>query len=114
MQGSSTHGSIKSLRPGLSQRLSAIHGNIGVSQEILGGFALWGIKCNANAGGCESFMAIDLKRTPQAIMDSFRDCCRLAWVLQVIDQDDEFITAHSRHGVFRTHTLLQNVAYFDQ
>src|SRR5258708_39091897 len=98
MQGSSTHGSIKSLRPGLSQRLSAIHGNIRVSQEILGGFALWGIKCNANAGGWERFLALDLKRGRLAVMDSLLDCLRRAWVPQIIDKNFVFITSQHSHG----------------
>ena len=78
--------------------LGGVHGSVGVGHE-LAAFAMAGMDGNAYGAGDLDLLSRELERLGQRGQRSFRDADAGLLVDHVLEQQQEFVAAHARHGI---------------
>ena len=79
--------------------LGDIHGNVGVAQQRLCIGAVFGVDGDSNTGADRHLVVTDYERLLESLHDVARDARRERCITGRWQDDTEFVTAQTRHGV---------------
>ena len=87
--------------------LGAVHGGVGVAQQLERVVAVAGIEADADAGGDDELASFYLERLRQGVENFLRHLRHVARIRQVLEQHRELVAAETRHGVALAHAGRQ-------
>ena len=73
--------------------LGAVHGGVGVAQQVLRPLVLRGVDGDADAGGDEDLVAAEVDRRRELLVDALGDPDGVADVAPLVEQDGELVAA---------------------
>ena len=97
-----------------AKELRLVHSGVGVAQKIFGALVADVRKRNADAGGCEGFVAVQAEWLRHLLLYAFGDLNRFVLIAQAVEQYGEFIAAQPRHFIDRAYAMAQALGNADQ
>ena len=85
--------------------LGIVHGGVRVLDQGADVFTVGGEKTDADAGRDEDLVAGYAEGLAEQAEYLFGDGCRITRGIHIVQQQDELVAAHARHGVAGTHML---------
>jgi hypothetical protein len=96
--GALAHGTIEQLVAGLALGLGAVHGRIGIAEQVLGPVVTDGPQGDADAGAGEDLVAADQERLRQFAFDALGHGDGVIGFLDVFEQNGELVAAEPGDG----------------
>jgi len=79
----------------LAQFLGPVHGHVGIAQQGVRILAVVGEDGDADAGGDEQFMAVDMERLGQGLQQFLGHGSDAVLVVHIVEQDGELVAAEA-------------------
>ena len=105
--GVRVHGGVEHGVPGAAQILGAVHGRVGVAQQLLGPRVRARSHRYADGGGGEHLGAVQIVGSGERLLHAFGSPHRLVGVGEVAEQQGELVSSQARHRVPWTRHLAQ-------
>src|SRR5260221_8705364 len=90
------HICVKHLVAGFAERLSSIHGGVGIAQNIFRLFVRRIAQCDADAYGSKHFFATEDEGRCESLHHAVRGALGVAWIFNVVEHNGEFISPEAR------------------
>ena len=92
-----------------AQLLRAVHRHVGVLEQFLGRVAVVGVDRDTDRRGHVDVVLLDLEGLRHGILQLLRDAVEHARVVEVLDDDHEFVAAEARQqvGFAQAHAIAQ-------
>ncbi len=84
-----------------AHRFGPVHGGVGIAQEIFGALVLRVPQRNADADRGEDLGPAEIEGNPELFLDALGGHRSASDVLDVFDQDHEFVAPEPRHRISR-------------
>ena len=95
--------------------LGLVHGGIGVADQFRCGFPIVGEHADADAGAhIDLLPAVQREGLIQGLQNGRSDLCRLLWLIQLLEHQQEFVAAQATQGVFLPDALTQAFGHLPQ
>ena len=101
------HVAVEDFLARFAQRLRAVHGEIGVPQDLLGMFVFARTGRYADAGRRYNLVVAEANRAHKRLLDTICNGGRLFHVLHTVQENDELITPEARDGIVGSDNLAQ-------
>lgn len=96
-------GTLKDLIASLAAVFGCVHGDVGVSEQFVGGFLSGGTECNTHTGLDEQLIAIEKERGAHRVHDSVGYLNSPA-LIHILQENGEFVAAKAGHCIARPNT----------
>src|SRR5207248_3077750 len=101
-------------QPGAPGRLCLVQRDVGAPNNFLGAQFSRGANADANAGIDCYLLAVHHRRAVQYTEDAPPNGLGAVQAIQVLEEDNEFVTAHARHRLAEADLVAQALSDFDQ
>ena len=114
IHGEGVHGLVEDLVTRFAQHLRAIHSGVRVAQNLFGTVVAGAAQRDADADGCEDFVAVEIEGQGEGLLKTLGHFNRFGDVAQVFKQDCKLIATQTRHSVAGTQADFQTSGDSDQ
>ena len=108
------HRLVEDLEPRLARGLRLVHRGVGIAQQVLRAFVLRAAVDNADRQGGENVLTADPDWRLEGVEDPLHHVSRVVPIVEVVEQDREFVSSEARHRVLGAQGRLQDLADLHQ